>query len=215
MDRNAHGRGDEAWETDLHRRYMGGDREAATELYHTHAAAITKLAIRYAKATNWDKEEAISAANEAFFAILLPRFQPGRARLLTMLYRCMAGHLRRARNLDNLIASPQDYRGDGHKFHEYVVASRQTSGTDELAESVGVLDEIDAGLVNDEERRRLKTALLNLPSRERIAVEAWYLEGKTLDEISETLGVCRERVRQIRDDGCERLAGLMMAEAAA
>lgn len=61
-------------------------------------------------------------------------------------------------------------------------------------------------LIAAEEDAILTDALDCLPAREAHVLRERWLHGRTLDEVSADLGVCKERVRQIQRQAEERLA---------
>ena len=67
----------------------------------------------------------------------------------------------------------------------------------------------DAGLKSESLKKELKIALKVLKNRERVILQLLYgLGGSrplTLGEVGEPLGLCRERVRQIRNEALARL----------
>ncbi len=60
-------------------------------------------------------------------------------------------------------------------------------------------------LASTEQSDAMNAALARLPDREREAVILYYLEGQTLEEVGETLGVTLSRVYQLRTRGVERI----------
>ncbi len=83
--------------------------------------------------------------------------------------------------------------------------------------SVGVLDEdvydfaSDAAadpaviLEQQEERRAVRHAVVNLRERERQVIELYYFEEYTLAQIAEVLGVTEGRVSQIRSKAVTKM----------
>ncbi len=68
-----------------------------------------------------------------------------------------------------------------------------------------VLETLDGELA----LRRLRSALVELPERERAVVTLYYLEGLRLVEIGEILGVTESRVSQLRSRAVSRLRMLL------
>jgi RNA polymerase primary sigma factor len=64
----------------------------------------------------------------------------------------------------------------------------------------------------DDERLRVRRAVATLPERERVVLEERFGlgggEGRTLEEIGGLVGVTRERVRQLEQQGLRKLAAL-------
>ena len=65
-----------------------------------------------------------------------------------------------------------------------------------------------------EERLRVRRAVATLPERERLVLEERFGlgggEGRTLEEIGSLVGVTRERVRQLENQGLRKLAGVAL-----
>lgn len=61
------------------------------------------------------------------------------------------------------------------------------------------------GLASVQQSDAMTAALARLPDREREAVLLYYMEGQTLEEIGETLGVTLSRAYQLRTRGVERI----------
>jgi RNA polymerase sigma factor for flagellar operon FliA len=60
-------------------------------------------------------------------------------------------------------------------------------------------------LASTQQSDAMTAALARLPDREREAVVLYYLEGQTLEEVGETLGVTLSRAYQLRTRGVERI----------
>ena len=63
-----------------------------------------------------------------------------------------------------------------------------------------------------EEVERVLEGLSGLPERERLLVSLYYYEGLTLKEIGESLGLTRERVRQIENEALGKLSASLQAD---
>lgn len=61
-------------------------------------------------------------------------------------------------------------------------------------------------------RERVEDALGGLPERERLAVRLGLLEGQPLRAVGRAMGVTKERARQLRNRGLDRLRGLLADE---
>ncbi len=66
-------------------------------------------------------------------------------------------------------------------------------------------DDVLGLLASTEQSDAMNAALARLPDREREAVILYYLEGQTLDEVGETLGITLSRAYQLRTRGVERI----------
>lgn len=98
------------------------------------------------------------------------------------------------------------------------LAAASPTGLDGVSETLAVdddrfdaaIDEIDMALAG----RQLREAMDRLPDRERTAVALYYLEGLTLAQVGEVLGVTESRVSQLRSRALQRLAEMMGASPA-
>lgn len=93
-----------------------------------------------------------------------------------------------------------------------VVRSRRVSltelvgaSTEETVREPGESMDVEDRLSHVEEMARLRAALATLPSREREIIELYDLEGWTLREVGERLGVSESRVSQLRSRTLARL----------
>ena len=94
---------------------------------------------------------------------------------------------------------------------EQPVASEADDLLGDLVADEGAADPFARAALRDE-RLRLRRAVSTLPPRERrVLQERFGLaggEGRTLEEIGCLIGVTRERVRQLENQGLRKLAGL-------
>ena len=64
---------------------------------------------------------------------------------------------------------------------------------------------IDADLLHRESLQSLRAALDRLPARQRMLVEAHFLDGRTLTEIGEAMGVTQSRASQLKSEALASL----------
>ncbi|MDH4279763.1 MAG: sigma-70 family RNA polymerase sigma factor [Acidimicrobiia bacterium] len=64
---------------------------------------------------------------------------------------------------------------------------------------------IDTELLREESAQTLRSALDRLPSRQRMLVEAHFLDGRTLTEIGEAMGVTQSRASQLKAEALATL----------
>jgi RNA polymerase sigma factor for flagellar operon FliA len=84
--------------------------------------------------------------------------------------------------------------------------STTDDGSTPLVECVASSEEaIDANLFDKEMRKEVAHAVECLPQKERAAVTLYYMQGLTLREIGERLGVTESRACQLRGQGVKRL----------
>lgn len=201
MTRNEHGRGDAAWEADLLARMRAGDLAARDELWRTHDRALRKLACNAARAWNWDCEVAVQEAREFFLTSLLPKSDPAKGRLITLLYRAIPRALRVARNRDRLISLKTDYNGEAHKHHAHAERAMNARSIEELGRAeenpLGLVDPAPDFRAEVEARdacRRVQDALARLGPADRRLLAQRLIEGRTLLQIGAEEGVTRAAI---------------------
>jgi len=64
---------------------------------------------------------------------------------------------------------------------------------------------VEQHICHEELKREVAQAVACLPEKERVAVTLYYLQGVTLREIGEILGVTESRACQLRGQGVKRL----------
>ncbi len=163
--------------------YANGDRAAAAEL----TARLTPMVFSLARRLLNDTAEAEDVTQEAMLRLwkTAPKWRQGEARISTWLYRVTTNlctdRLRRrsAIALDD-IAEPEDDRPD-------IPAQMQTAAR----------------------AKALRTALQDLPDRQRQAVVMRHLEGLANPEIAEALDLSVEAVESLIARGKRRLGDLL------
>lgn len=177
----------------LLRRIAGGDAPAFRQLTARHAPRVLALARRMLG----DGAEAEDIVQEVFVRLWqhAGQWQPGRAQLATWLHRVTVNlclnHLQRVRNR----TEPLDVKA---------------------LESTAAPDSVE-GDVSDAERRRLvRTALTQLPARQRAVVALFYIAGASTAEAAAALDLSVKATESLlvraRRSLRERLAALLEAE---
>jgi len=102
------------------------------------------------------------------------------------------------------------------KIRTGVVVSLEESVTNQRDSDIALADtlqdqdsDVGAPLEEVQTRQELSEAVQHLPSQERIVIQAYYFEGKTLKELKGVLGVSESRVSQIHAQAVVRLRGLL------
>lgn len=125
--------------------------------------------------------------------------------LITYLHHCIDGHLLTVFNTGGLIRHPRSETGRAAK-REHNVISLSARGED--GKALLELGRCDPSVDEDAERAgklaNVRESLKYLSEREREILLA-RMDGKTLDEIGESLGVSKARVGQIEQRAVERL----------
>lgn len=162
-----------------------------------------KLAMRYARTLGAD--EAVSVAHWAL-STAAARYDPARGvKFTTYAGQRVKGYLRAA-----AFAAWQRRLRGGAVYPFTDLAGDLELGLDRPDGGAGPED-LAQGL---EGARRLRGWLARLPARERAVVEGRFLCGQSLGEIGESLGVSKERVRQIQVQTIQRLRAMARGGAA-
>lgn len=81
---------------------------------------------------------------------------------------------------------------------------RQAGGVDVVGS-----DAVDANLLQREQMSELREALSRLTPRHRLLVESHFLDGRSLTEIGEALGVTQSRASQLKSEALAELRRIM------
>jgi RNA polymerase sigma factor FliA len=90
----------------------------------------------------------------------------------------------------------------------------EVEGTLSPMDTVAGADDPEAAAASEQTRRSTAEATAALPERERLAIELFYYEGRSLKEIAGILGVGESRVSQLCAQGIRRLRVSLGAETA-
>jgi RNA polymerase sigma-70 factor (ECF subfamily) len=165
----------------------GGDRRAMETLHARHAGLVRTVAFRVLR----DHTLAEDAAQDAFLDLWRSAagFDPDRASVRTWL--CVLAH-RRAVDLARREARRR-------------LADGAAAGLDPQSY---VLEEI---VVLESERRRVRTALLQLTERNRRLIELMYVGGLTQSQAADRLGLPLGTVKSATFHALAQLRGLLAA----
>lgn len=207
---NQHGRGDRQWEARLHAAALRGDRDAVAELFESHKAWLWTLAVKVARPSGWELDQAFAEAS-AVFVEILPVFDPSRTRLVTFLGLVVPQKLRARRDRDRLIGFPNRGAMSPHNLEQAErMALVKPTGDDEppiglqhkaCPSSVTPSDAAEAAELRD----TLARSIEQLAPRDQAIVRRRYWDGETLASVGVELGVTRERARQLQNRVLEKL----------
>ena len=202
-------------EADLHRRYMAGDEEAATLLTNSVLPLAYKIARKIATGRKWiDDEMELHSAINVGITEALNNFKPELGRLTTYVTWRIRAVCGRFSHFAQLIKTPADmpYRdesklGFDSEYLRKADAARRIAwfssplGGDEKGSVGDLLYDKKAVDPRDEadfrqRRLQLRWAMARFPAEDATAVQLTIIEGLTLEEAGERLGVTRERIRQ-------------------
>lgn len=177
---------------DLMRRTAAGDREAFAALYQRHHAAV----YRFARLMTGSGTLAEDVVQEVFLVLMrnAARYDPGRSTLATYLYGVARHHTRRRLSRERRFVA----------FEEHDAESRF------IALDGGVCD-----VEQREELRRLRCAILSLPSRYREVIVLCDLHDVTYAGAAATVGCAvgtvRSRLHRARTLLAAKLAAMQPA----
>lgn len=189
-------------EAALAARAQAGDTRAAEELYEAVALWVVKISRKVAAQSSWDVEEAVATANAVFFTEVLPRFDPQRGRLTSLIGLMLPQRLRRARRTDRLIRTPDhwDQTEENRRRRPKSTSLAHTPRDD--GATLGDLLPGDGpnplrGAIRAEETAVALKAVSQLHPTYREVVQRCVIGNETLEQAGEAIGVTRERVRQL------------------
>jgi RNA polymerase sigma-70 factor, ECF subfamily len=164
----------------------GGDEAALSEIYRRYGAVVTGLARRILG----DKQLAEDITQEVFVQLWknADRFDADRGKLRTVLLTQTHGKcvdLIRSRN------------------------ARSAREQKVIADVTNDSPAIDAELIALTETEQIRTAVKQLPTDERIALEAAYFGGNTYRQVAVVLGIPEGTVKARIRSGLRRLHGLL------
>jgi RNA polymerase sigma factor (sigma-70 family) len=168
--------------------YAGGDARVAGMLSDRHLPRVFGLAVRMLG----DAAEAEDVAQEAMVKLwqIAPKWQPGRAKVSTWLYRVTA----------NLCTDR--------------LRRRRGRGLDQVPEPIDETPGAEARLIAADRARALQAALAGLPERQRTAMVLRHFEGLGNPAIAEVLQTSTEAVESLLARGRRALAALLAPERA-
>jgi RNA polymerase sigma-70 factor (ECF subfamily) len=160
-------------------RIARGNQDGLAELYDRHARLIFSLALRILQ----DRADAEDVVQEVFTQVWTQagRYDPGRGAVAAWMLT-----VARSRAIDRLRAR-----------RARPEAAAEAGAAEALPDSAITQD---LELLSDEQVRRLRVALEQLPEAQRTALELAYYEGLTHAEVAarlgEPLGTVKTRIRQ-------------------
>ncbi len=169
-------------------RFRDGDEEAFVQLYHAYRDRIVGFTTRMLGSASMGEE----AAQDVFLKLYKagPRYQPS-AKLSTYLYRIATRHCLNLR--------------DRHSFKK----TRSGLETDRERSSAVAPDDATR---RRELRDALRTALSELPEKQRAALLLVHYEGQSYKEAASTLGVSESALKSLIHRARGQLATLLDPE---
>ena len=152
-------------------RAQGGDREAFRQLVERHSRSVFRLAFRL----TGNEHDADEVVQESFIKAhrQLPRFE-ARSSFSTWLYRiasnCAVDLLRTRRHHEPIETAPGDAAAP-------------------LASSLMRAPEQDQKVLSGQIQSRIRSAMVSLTERERVAFVLRHVEGLSIEEISEQMNL--------------------------
>jgi RNA polymerase sigma-32 factor len=203
-------------ERDLCVRAKAGDRVALADLLAMHDRFFRRAAIRYGVDPDDGAQEARIAAMQA-----LNGYDPDTGfRFLTYASKKVSFVLRHMRQSGGVIRTPHwqnvnktSEATQGRARQAKRVASIDAPATDRGDSWASLLrdrSDVVADVIGAEDAARVNDAIGRIPARERTILTR-RLNGDTLDAIGRTIGVTRERVRQLEAKALGSLRYAMLA----
>jgi RNA polymerase sigma factor (sigma-70 family) len=183
-----------------------GDRDAVDQLIRAHRGFLHQIASR-AKPIDFD-----DAHQEAVIALMIAirkfRLKNGRTvRLLTFFCHVWRTQFGLLRCNDRTVRIPSCIVKEKYK----ALARRRTFSIDApddddktCAETLEADHDVIASACRNEQVLAIRSAIDQLPERMRLVIRG-HVDGLTLVEIGQQIGVCRERARQLRETAIDRL----------
>lgn len=192
-----------------------GDRESYEALYRSIAMLGTSQASKYASFLNrWDLLEDFEQAASLGIMRAIRNFrQEEGSRLITYAYRAILSFMQReyiksfpVKIPDNVFRmEEEDCKDDRYEKARFWKVGRLNNDFSEI-EVPEKGETFERKMENREMMRRLEDRLPALTERTQHVIRS-RLRGRLLREIAEEMGISRERVRQIQDEGVRKLQG--------
>jgi len=182
-------------EAELFVRAKGGDVVARSELIESVLPWVVRLVKRVVdrhSLGNVTFDDLVSIGNEMVILAVDGSFDPGRGRLTTYVTKKVIWAVERYIKENRYII----------RIPAYVYAEPERVGGDLLNSGVGCLDDVSVGRLDVDYSIyvELSDAIDCLPDRIKFVIKN-RLDNKTLKELGDELGVSRERVRQLYEEG--------------
>jgi RNA polymerase sigma factor (sigma-70 family) len=177
------------------------DRDAYALLVESQMAWARKLAADYCNHKKWDDWEIAESAAYEGVVEAVAKFDPKRGtRLTTLSYWYIHKCIRKVYRERFVVRSPQ--RGK-YPAHTDQARRQMHSFSDERTDAPISRDQdVPAALARDDWqellRGRVGVVLADLKPREAEIIRRCAMEGETLKSVGDSLGISKERVRQIK-----------------
>jgi|SRR5438552_3023016 len=168
----------------LMHRVAAGDDQAVAELYDRFGSLVYKVARQFLP----NQAEAEDAVQEVFVRLwqTADRYDPRRAKLVTWVMLIARRHL-----IDRIRRS--------------AVRPATTTFDNDASPSTASGAGPERKAQEDEQSKKLRRRIAELPELQRVVIERAYLQGYTLREVSEQLGAPLGTVKSALSRGLERL----------
>jgi RNA polymerase sigma factor (sigma-70 family) len=217
-------------QAELLRKWQAGDREAGNRLADSAYPWAVTVAFKYGIKRGLDKSDCEEIANIGLWNAML-RWNPGRGSLTMAVYfgvrqqvNYEALTMRSAVRVPALTAKDPRMAEQREFAHRLPLSLKKPlpGKADRLREPT-LRDRLPGAdgpqlerLVAEEEvgieLAELRRGLGRLRDSYREVLEAYFLEGKTLEEVGAERGVTRKRIRQLKDKGLRELRAILRRE---
>lgn len=182
---------------DLVKRIQKGDQEALEELWDDVKRFARYVIRRYSPKPSVDTDDLMQCA---FLGVLSAALaHDGRYDFASLMSWCIRRECRRALSLDRR-------REPDFVSYDAPISDDPEDGTFLDAIPDDRLRDACISLELQELRKAVQEAVRALPERQSAIIRQHYFEGRTLEDIAQSEGVTRERIRQIEDKGFDALS---------
>lgn len=182
---------------DLVKRIQKGDQEALEALWDDVKRFAGYVIRRYSPKPSVDTDDLMQCAFLGVLAAALAH--DGRYDFTSLMSWCIRRECRRALSLDRR-------REPDFVSYDAPISDNPEDGTFiDLVPDDNLRDAVFA-VELQELRKAVKDAVRALPDRQREIIRQHYFEGRTLEDIAQSEGVTRERIRQIEDKSFDTLS---------
>lgn len=182
---------------DLVKDIQQGDQKALEALWNDVKHFARYIVRRYTPKPSVDADDLMQCAFLGVCSAALAH--DGRYDFTSLMSWCIRRECRRALSLDRR-------REPDFVSYDAPISDNPEDGTFIDAIPDNNLQEAVLVVELQELRRAVQNAVRALPERQRAIIKQHYFEGRTLEDIAQSEGVSKERIRQIEDKGFDALS---------
>jgi RNA polymerase sigma factor (sigma-70 family) len=173
-----------------------------TQLATEHLGLVFAIALRLRRAVPWISVAELASVGVVAFLEAIPRWEPERGSLATFVSPYVRGAMLRFIRLDRPIRAAINDVGNDPPSTSFDATFRSEDGTEATMHDTIPCPGPDPEALASQlhEINAVRAMLQRLPPRERTIISA-RIEGQSLREVGEHLGLSRERIRQVESSG--------------